>query len=278
MIGNLNSIFKQKIKLGGVTYDADAQAYFNANTTITSSADKNAINTFYLGLKSDSIYTKIKAMYLPIWGTAASSKWNLINNRSFDLTFTTGWTFSSGGALPNGTSAYADTFLIPSTALTSNSNHISYYSRTNIAQASVEIGCQTDPPIGFTDNRTLYQYLRYTADGYALSVTNIDANRLNLTNTNSLGLFIGSRTSNVSLKAYKNNATIGTQTAISHGTQSSISVILGAFKRLSTTQTFSLYSSKQCAFASIGDGLTDAEASNFYTRVNTLMTYFGINV
>jgi hypothetical protein len=37
----------------GVTYDADALAYFNANTAITSAADKNAINTFYLGLKSD---------------------------------------------------------------------------------------------------------------------------------------------------------------------------------------------------------------------------------
>ena len=49
-----------------VLFDADALAYITANTAITSTADKNAINTFYSGLKSDGIYTKIKAMYLPI--------------------------------------------------------------------------------------------------------------------------------------------------------------------------------------------------------------------
>ena len=108
---------------GGVTYDTDALAYFTANTSITSAADKNAINTFYLGLKSDGIYTKMKAMYLPIWGSAASSKWNLINNRTFDLSFTTGWTYSSSGITPNGTSAYADTFLIPSTNFANTKNY-----------------------------------------------------------------------------------------------------------------------------------------------------------
>ena len=32
------------------------------------------------------------------------------------------------------------------------------------------------------------------------------------------------------------------------------------------------YSTKQCAFASIGDGLTDTEAANFYTAVNAFQT------
>ena len=38
------------------------------------------------------------------------------------------------------------------------------------------------------------------------------------------------------------------------------------------------YTTKQCAFSSIGDGLTDAESANFYNRVQTLMTYFAINI
>ncbi len=83
---------------GAVAYDTDAQAYFTANTAITSAADKNAINTFYLGLKSDGIYTKIKAMYLPLWSTATNNKWNLVNpldtNGAFRLTFATGMTFT----------------------------------------------------------------------------------------------------------------------------------------------------------------------------------------
>jgi hypothetical protein len=266
----------------GSSNDADAQAFITA-AGITDATQQSAVNQLVLDLKSANIWTKMKAIYPIVGGTATTHKWNLKDPRDLDaafrLTFATGWTHSSTGMTPNGTSAYADTFLIPSTVLTSNSNHISYYSRTNIAQASVEIGCQTDSPSG-VDTRALYQYLRYTGDGYALSVTNSDANRLNLTNTNSLGFFIGSRTSNVSLKAYKNNSLIGTQTAISHGTQSSISVILGAFKRkeVSLPETTSLYSTKQCAFASIGDGLTDAEASNLYTAVQNYNTTLGRNV
>ena len=32
------------------------------------------------------------------------------------------------------------------------------------------------------------------------------------------------------------------------------------------------FSSKECAFASIGDGLTDTQASNFYTAVQAFQT------
>jgi hypothetical protein len=32
------------------------------------------------------------------------------------------------------------------------------------------------------------------------------------------------------------------------------------------------YTTKECAFASIGDGLTDTEASNFYTAVQAFQT------
>jgi hypothetical protein len=38
------------------------------------------------------------------------------------------------------------------------------------------------------------------------------------------------------------------------------------------------YSSKQCAFASIGDGLTDAEALAFYNAVNAFQVTLGRNV
>ena len=37
------------------------------------------------------------------------------------------------------------------------------------------------------------------------------------------------------------------------------------------------YSTRQCRFASSGEGFSDTEATNFKNRVNTLLTYFGIN-
>jgi len=105
-----NGIYKP---ISAIAYDPDAQAYFNVNTAITSDADKTAINDFYLGLKTDGIYSKLNYMYFPIWLTASNCKWNLINNRTFDLTFSTGFTYNLAGLKGNGTSAYANTFFAP---------------------------------------------------------------------------------------------------------------------------------------------------------------------
>lgn len=262
-------------------YDADAQAYFNANTTITSTADKNAINTFYLGLKSDGIYTKLKAMYLPIWGSAASCKWNLINpldtNAAYRLTFSTGWTFSSGGALPNG-AAYIETYLMPSTNLTIYNTHISYYSRTNLMETSnVEMGSYSGNGGNIfllvfgrsPSNATSCQYDQTTTSNY-VAVTG---------QTDSRGLWMSNRTSNVgnTHKLWRNGISIGTATTTG-GIMLANTIWIGAINNSLGSPPAAYYSKKQCAFASIGDGLTDAQSLNFYNRVQTLMTYFGINV
>lgn len=253
---------------GGVTYDADAQAYFTANTAITSSADKNAINTFYLGLKSDGIYTKIKAMYLPIWGSASASKWNLVNpvdtNAAFRLTFTTGWTFNSGGMTPNGTSAYARTYFTPSSVLTTNDCHISHYSRTDNNTLSCDIGSQG---MGSTNSLSLYATSTYNM--YRIS----DFTFSTITTTNSKNFKLGSRLSSTTKKMSINGVT--TDTAVTSLGLPNQSVLISAYQ---DNGAINYYSVRQTSFASIGTGLTDTEATNFYNRVNTLMTYFGINV
>ena len=274
---------------GAVTYDADALAYFTANTAITSAADKNAINTFYLGLKSDGIYTKIKAMYLPIWGSAASSKWNLKDPRDLDaafrLTFTTGWTYSSSGITPNGTSAYANTNLTPSTApLTLNNTHLSFYSRTTGNLGNVDIGQLWVN--GGAQAYGLYSSSGRNTDNNMVAANNSsDANRIIVAQTNASGLFVNTRTSTSSFKYFQNNILKGSNSNINTSVYQGLgqnSILLSALNYFVDTNVpqnqIINYSAKQCSFASIGDGLTDAQVTNFYTRVNTLMTYFGINV
>jgi hypothetical protein len=56
--------------------------------------------------------------------------------------FNGGWTHSATGALPNGTTGYANTFLVPSSTLSINSIHLSYYSRTNNTSGGVDFGAQ----------------------------------------------------------------------------------------------------------------------------------------
>lgn len=254
---------------GGVTYDADAQAYFTANTAITNAADKNAINTFYLGLKSDGIYTKIKAMYLPIWGSAASSKWNLVNpldtDAAFRLTFSTGWTFSSSGMTPS--NANARTYYTPSVNALLDSNHVSYYSRTNSAGTEVEIGCSTggNPPQTFLEIRTAST--TYGAVNQTGFVSGSDAN--------SLGFYIASRTASNVIKVNKNGSVIASAGTTASTSRPAIEIRIGG---LFNGTTLPFPTTKQCSFSSLGDGLTDTECTNFRSRVNTLMTYFGINV
>jgi hypothetical protein len=74
----------------------------------------------------------MKAIYPMVGASAAACAQNL-KSASFTGTFTSGWTFASTGATPNGTSAFMNTTLTPSVSLAANNIHLSYYSRTQSA-------------------------------------------------------------------------------------------------------------------------------------------------
>ena len=111
-------------------FDPDAQAFITA-AAIADPTQQAAINTLVVDLKGYSIWTKMQALYPMVGGTASTHKFNLKNpldtDAAFRLVFSGGWTHSANGALPNGTNAYADTFITPSTSLSLNSTHISYW-------------------------------------------------------------------------------------------------------------------------------------------------------
>ena len=92
------------------SFDPDAQAFITA-AAITDPTQQAAINTLVLDLKGYSIWSKFKAIYPIVGGTASSHKYNLKDPRDLDaafrLTFATGWTHSANGMLPNGTTAFA---------------------------------------------------------------------------------------------------------------------------------------------------------------------------
>jgi hypothetical protein len=76
--------------------------------------------------------------------------------------------------------------------------------------------------------------------------------------------FTGSRINSTQEKYYfKNNAPV-TYSKSSTGLLNDV-IYLGCYKRFNSTPTN--YSSKEVAFSSIGDGLTDTEAANLYLAV-----------
>ena len=114
--------------------DADALAFLSA-AAITDPTITSAICTLVTSMKANGTWAKCSAIYPMVGGTATTHKFNLKNpldtNAAFRLSFVGGWTHSSGGALPNGTNAYANTFLNPTTTLLLNSHSFGIYSRTN---------------------------------------------------------------------------------------------------------------------------------------------------
>lgn len=244
--------------------DVDAQAFITA-AAITDATQQSAIDTLVTGLKTDGLWTKMKAIYPFVGGTATSHKYNLKDPRDLDaafrLSFFGGWTHSATGALPNGTNAYANSFLTPLTSLGLNSTHISYYSRTSGARGYL---------FGVNDvsltNRLLWQ-IQSGINNY-LGTYAISANYFEYTSVNSLSMLMVNRTaSNIS------NAWQGGVKKITSAFPSVALTTLPLFIGANNNEgAFAVCSNAQCAFSSIGNGLTDTEAANLYTRVQAFQT------
>jgi hypothetical protein len=248
--------------------DADALAFITA-ASITDSTQQSAINTLVTQLKTYGIWTKLKAVYPFVGGNATSHKWNLKDPRDLDaayrLVFNGGWTHSSTGALPNGTTAYADTKLTPSSVLATSSTHVSVYSRTNATGNYADMGAIQGIGTSYLQLLTKWSDNIFYGQMY-------DTNFSDNTVTDSLGFFVGNRQSATGVKLIKNSTVITSKTS---NVISSITSPLYLGARNNNNVNAQNYSLREQAFASIGDGLTDTEASNFYTAVQTYQTTLG---
>jgi hypothetical protein len=266
-----------------IVSDSDAQAFIDrvytagGNLSIT---EANAVNDLVIDMKADGIWTKMKAIYPLVGGGTGSTAARQaacaqnLKSSNFTGTFSAGWTFASTGAKPNGTSAYMDTGFIPNTSLSLNNTHIAHYSRTQRLVSSVDIGAFNEG-----QNRELAMFRAH------LSVENMviqyafpnNANRYNTTNTT--GLLIGSRTASNYATLFDRGNKQSTITLSSTGLLPTISLYIGNRNPPYFASPLNQSASaNECAFASIGDGLTDTEASNFYTAVQAFQTTLSRNV
>jgi hypothetical protein len=240
--------------------DADAQAFVTA-ADIQDQVEANAINNLVIGMKADGLWTKMKALYPFVGGDATKHSWNLKNTAQFQISWNGGVTHSSNGVQFGGVNGYGDTGLNAASVLSQDSTHLSFYSRTDITANSVEMGINASA-------RQLYLLYRYGSSAFkAMNRTQAGAGSL-YSPTNSL--LIANRPSSTTEKYYHKGTLVDTLTVSSTGTISA-EIYIGGYNN-TVVPTSREYSSKQCAFASIGDGLTDTEAANFYTAVQNFNT------
>jgi hypothetical protein len=243
-------------------YDADAQAFFDRVTTAGGSlttTEKNATNQLVLDMKSAGIWTLQKAIYPMVGASAAACAQNL-KSSSFTGSFSSGWTFASTGATPNGTSAYMNSGLNASTNLSTTSLSFGGYT-SSTADATGYHGAF--PPNYFMHSFKSYNFTEfYRTNGSALDISGgivgmVQANQLS---TNS--------------KIYTNN-TIGKNDTITMTSLPNLNMYLGAANNSGTAQFFDNHLISYYYYA---DGFTDTQASDHYTAVQAFQTTLSRNV
>jgi len=253
-------------------FDADAQAFITA-AGITDNTQKNAVNQLTVDLKAASIWTKMKAIYPMVGGTASTHKWNLKDpqdtNAAFRLTFTGGWTHSSTGALPNGTNGYADTFLNANTILQQFSHHHAFYHNTDNSGTGLRSmgGAQS---VSSSNFRTTIESSGATLTFRDLNITNSESP---VTASSLKGFRASSRTANNNMFIVKADGTSTTPTTTT--TANALPALTCYLAAHNSSGTAANYAIMSIAFHSLGDGLSAAEGLSLRNAVLTYNTTLG---
>lgn len=251
------------LKSGGAAFDADAQSFFTANSTLTDVTTKNAINQFVLDLKTNSLWTLGKYMYLGFLGDSTKVKYNLFAPSSNVLTISSGWTYDSEGMQGNGTSAYAQTGFIPSGNTDKNSQSIGVYSQTNVDELGCEIG-------SFDGSNREHLFIKFGG----ISLVNLAASGYYTpTATTSRGFVLLNRVSQTTINEFIGSSKILNDVATYTTYDITPQDYLSALNNNGTAQYFS---TKKNSLYFRFQGLNDTQVANLKTCIETLLTTLSI--
>jgi hypothetical protein len=256
----------------GSSFDSDAQAFMTA-AGITNSTQQDAIDDLVVALKAASIWTKMKAIYPFVGGTAATHKFNLKDpadtDAAFRLTFFGSWTHSATGAKGAGGSTGADTHFVPGTHYDDGNAHYSLYLRDNVSAGNqYELGLAESGGTGFYFNARTASDTVNTYRMHGVSDT------LTPANTDSRGFFLVNLDS--ALRVYKNGTELANDASLTTVAERTISIYIGAYNFSGSTPAEG--STRQLAFCSIGQALTPTEVTAFNTAVAAYQTALSRNV
>jgi len=259
----MSRYYRSFLEESTIPYTTRTTAFASA-TGITDTTILGALNTFDLGLISNGLDTKMKALYPFVGGTASTHKYNFMDARDLDaafrLTFNGGWVHSSNGVLGNGTNTYMNTFLIPSTVYADfKTSGFGVYSRTN-ETGDVAEGSEA---LGGSGVNALYPRILTFADYYVCGKETTG------TVADSLGLTVGSQISATNRRLYRNGTKIATTTGTIGTTIPSVNMYFGAINGGTAAHNIG---AKSYAFAFHCENMTDTDQTNLYTLTQAFQT------
>jgi len=247
---------------GGGGFDPDAQAFFDRVTTAggtLTTTEQNATNQLVLDMKSAGIWSAMKAIYPMVGASAAACAQNL-KSSSFTGTFTSGWTFASTGVKGNGTSAYFNTGFNPSVDASLTGLSFGGYPRNNDTSGTQVSGCNDS---FFAQNNLSNGNMFSGGIGELISYTANPSQRM----------FVHRRTSASFSESYRDSTSLGTATTTATSLPN-INYYIGA----RNSGTPALYDAHEYAFYFFGLSLTNQNALDLTTAVNTFQTTLSRNV
>tara|TARA_R110000868_G_scaffold254424_2_gene511016 strand:+ start:206 stop:1069 length:864 start_codon:yes stop_codon:yes gene_type:complete len=259
--------------------DPDAVAFLSA-AGITDPTIESAVNTLVVDMKAANIWTKMKAVYPFVGGTASTHKWNLINpldtDAAFRLVFNGGLTHSANGVLPNGTNGYAKTFLSTGISVFPRTTGISmgYYSRTTGSHASGG-NVMGSFNSSASSSRMLIRYIGAPNTSVFSHNYNdgINPNARYTSDATGSGFYIGNRKASDS-ELYINGSLVASNTdgntTLNPPTETAY---LFAYNNKNINAT--TFTNKECALAHISDALTTTLPAEWTSIVQNFQTILG---
>ncbi len=247
--------------------DPDALSFITA-ASITDNTQKSAINQLVLDLKAYGLWNKMQAIYPFVGGTASSHKFNLKDPRDLDaafrLVFNGGWTHSATGVTGNGVNAYVNTFYNPFLNSSINQGSFGVYNRTNVIAAAASFGANNATFEGSQIYiKNIDNNLYWANNDYILDGAFVNANPI----TGFYQTTINPSTTTIK-EVYRNNVVLNTQTRLIPALPN-VSMAFGA---RNVNNTIEAYDPREYCFFYIGQNLTAAEISNYYTAVQAFQT------
>lgn len=254
---------------------------FLSRVTGLDATHTDAFSALIDGLVTDSIWTKLDALWIGATDTEAHSQINL-KSSSFALTKVGSVSFTADqGWTGDASTGFWKTGLIPNTGggqnFVQDSGSLGAYVRTNRTTDAFKAAMGVKVSFSNVCTSNLYPKHATAKAAGCLNHAGGTVAGTNSTVSTAAGMSIISRTGATAGAIYKNGSSISTFSTASDATLPNTNFAIGAQYEFNDA-TASAFSDDQIAAAFVGSGLNATEAGNISSRINTYMTAIGTNV
>lgn len=259
--------------MNAISIPDDSTLYYSGTPQeITGEAMWDAVDTCVKALKTDNLWTPLKAFYPFVGGTASAHERNLKDpadtNAAHRIIWGGGVTHSATGAKGNGTNGYGDCNILPS-AMAQDSLLGGFYTRQsptmNTAQMGAGLSGGSAPRFHIFNNHV-----------WGLN-SNVNSYNNDTTVTAwSLGNVAAQRTpTSTGVRQYSNGSMIYERLMTFSPTAITPNINLFC-EKLPSSRLY--YSPDELAAAYVGDSLSDADVTKLHTHIATMQTSLFRNV